>query len=52
MTFVIKNLEVSLGNIKEKNFNLERRYNWPEVKSRIKLELNRDIYLMKSKYKH
>ena len=30
MTFVIKNLEVSLGNIKEKNFNLERRYNWPE----------------------
>ncbi len=30
MAFIIKNLEVSLGNIKEKNLNLEKRYKWPK----------------------
>ena len=30
MAFIIKNLEVSLGSIKEKNLNLEKRYKWPE----------------------
>lgn len=30
MAFIIKNLEVSLGHIKEKNLNLEKRYQWPK----------------------
>lgn len=30
MSFIFKNLEISLGKIKEKNFNLEKRYKWPK----------------------
>ena len=30
MSFVFKNLEISLGKIKEKNLSLEKRYNWPK----------------------
>ncbi len=30
MAFIIKNLEISLGNIKERNLNLEKRYKWPK----------------------
>jgi len=37
MSFIFKNLEVSLGKIKEKNFNLESRYNWP--KNRIQKKI-------------
>ena len=29
MSFIFKNLEVSLGKTKEKNSSLEKRYNWP-----------------------
>tara|TARA_B100000989_G_C19533052_1_gene471440 strand:+ start:4750 stop:5655 length:906 start_codon:yes stop_codon:yes gene_type:complete len=30
MSFKIKNIEISLGSIKEKNLNLEKRYKWPK----------------------
>ena len=49
MSFVFKNLEISLGKIKEKNLSLEKRYNWPKDQILKKLVFYKDIYLIQIK---
>ena len=48
MSFVFKNLEVSLGNIKEKNLSLETRYGWPKDQI-LKNWNHKGIYLIQIK---